>query len=86
MKITVEFPDSQVKEICRVTGQKKKGPAIRTLVEEALMLKRREALAQKFISGEWGVNLEGFEEAEAAERKRVNVHDKRWRDARGDID
>ena len=86
MKITVEFPDSQVKEICRVTGQKKKGPAIRTLVEEALMLKRREAVAQKFISGEWGVILGGFEEAEAADRKKDSAGAKRSRDSGGDAD
>ena len=60
MKITVEFPASEMKEICRLTGEQKKGPAIRKLVEEALMLKRREALAQKFISGQWGVELKGL--------------------------
>ncbi len=79
MKITVEFPDSEVKEICRVTGEKKKGPAIRKLVGEALMLKRREALAQKFIRGEWGVELKGFEEARAAEGQKEAAGAKSWR-------
>jgi hypothetical protein len=27
MKITVELSDSEVEEICRLTGEKKKGPA-----------------------------------------------------------
>ena len=80
MKITVEFPDSEVKEICRVTGVKKKGPAIRKLVEEALLLKRREALAQKFISGEWGVELKGFEEDRAMEAQKESVGARSWRE------
>ena len=69
MKITVELPDSEIKEICRVTGERKKGPAIRKLVADAMMLKRREILARKFIEGEWGVELKGFEEAQAADKE-----------------
>jgi hypothetical protein len=68
MKITVEIPDSEIKEICRVTGENKKGPAIRKLVTDALMLKRRENLVRRFIDGEWGVELKGFESAQAADR------------------
>jgi len=79
MKITVEISDSDLKEICRLTGVKKKGPAIRKLVIDALMLKRREALAQKFLSGEWGVELKGLDAAEAAERKAERQRERRWR-------
>ena len=68
MKVTVEFPDSDLKEICRVTGERKKGPAIRKLVLDALMMKRREEVANKFISGEWGAELAGFEAGRAAGR------------------
>ncbi len=66
MKITVDISDSDIREVCLVTGEKKKGPAIRKLVADALMLKRREKLAQKFIDGEWGVELNGFEAAQAS--------------------
>jgi hypothetical protein len=69
MKVTVEFPDSDLKEICRVAGERKKGPAIRKLVMDALLMKRREAIANKFISGEWGVELAGFEAGRAADRE-----------------
>jgi len=69
MKITVEIPDSEVKEICRVTGERKIGPAIRKLVADALLLKRREQLVRKFIDGEWGVELKGFEAGQAAGRR-----------------
>jgi hypothetical protein len=79
MKITVEFPDSEIKEICRVTGENKKGPAIRMLVRDALMLKRREMLAQKFISGEWGVELKGFEAGKEADKLADARDEQSWR-------
>ncbi len=79
MKITVEISDSEIKEICRVTGERKKGPAIRKLVVDALMLKRREKLAQKFIDGEWGVELKGVEAARSAERAAEDQTAERWR-------
>lgn len=80
MKITVEFPDSEVKEICRVTGEKKKGPAIRKLVTDALRLKRRAALVEKFLSGEWGVELAGLEEAQSADRQADALRAHLWRE------
>ncbi len=80
MKITVEIPDSEIKEICFFTGEKKKGPAIRKMVTDALMLKRRAHLALKFISGESGVELAGFEAGQAAERKASHRRNKAWRE------
>lgn len=69
MKITVEISDFQIKEVCRVTGERKKGPAIRKLVEAALVGKRRQELAERFLSGEWGVELKGFEAGQSADRR-----------------
>jgi hypothetical protein len=69
MKVTVELSDSELKRACRLTGERKKGPAIRRLVVDALMMKRREEIANKFISGEWGVELAGFEAGRAADRE-----------------
>jgi hypothetical protein len=79
MKITVDIPDSDVKEICRLTGESKKGPAIRKVLTDALLLKRREKLAQKFIAGEWGVELKGFEATQAADRRADGQGEDRWR-------
>lgn len=62
-----------------MTGEKKKGPAIRRLVADALLLKRREELAQKFIAGEWGVELKGFEEGQAQDSGADRASGKRWR-------
>jgi hypothetical protein len=79
MKITVDISDSDLKEICRVTGECKKGPAIRKLVGDALLLKRRAALAQKFISGTWGVELKSLAVGQAADRKDDAAAARRWR-------
>ena len=61
MRITVEIPESEINEICLATGERKKGPAIRKLVTEALRMKRRAVLAQKFIDGDAGVELNSLQ-------------------------
>ena len=79
MKITVELSDSELREICRITGESKKGPAIRKLMIDALRMKRRERITQKFISGEWGVELKGFEEGRAVDKQAEDQGEKSWR-------
>ncbi|MCP9808717.1 hypothetical protein KBY58_04640 [Cyanobium sp. HWJ4-Hawea] len=58
-------------EVLELTGELKKGPAIRRLMEEALQLRRRAQIAQKFLSGEWGVELETYEADQERERLRL---------------
>ena len=41
MKITVELPEAELRAICELTGIRKKGPAIRKLLGDSLMLQRR---------------------------------------------
>jgi hypothetical protein len=41
MKVTVELSDQEMTEILELTGERKKGPAIRRLMEEALQQRRR---------------------------------------------
>lgn len=79
MKVTVELSGAELKDICRITGERKKGPAIRRLVIDALNLQRRREIDEKFLSGEWGVELRGFEEARAADRARARELTARWR-------
>jgi hypothetical protein len=43
------------------------------------MLDRRKKVGKKFISGEWGVALEGFEADRTADRKKAAELDQRWR-------
>jgi hypothetical protein len=71
MKVTVELSDQEMAEVLELTGERKKGPAIRRLMEEALQQRRRAQIAQKFLSGEWGVELETYEEDQERERQRA---------------
>jgi len=70
MKVTVELSDTEMAEILTLTGERKKGPAIRRLMEEALQQHRRAQIAQRFLSGEWGVELESYEADQERERQR----------------
>ncbi len=79
MKISVEISDSELKDVCKFTGLKKKGPAIRKMVVDALMLQRRRAVAEKFISGEWKVELAGYEKARAKDRADARRQARMWR-------
>lgn len=80
MKVTVELSENEMKEVRRVTGERKKGPAIRRLVVDALRMKRREEIAGEFISGRRGAELGGFEAARAAERSAARRRGKQWRE------
>jgi hypothetical protein len=70
MKVTVELSETEMAEILDLTGERKKGPAIRRLMEEALQQRRRAQIAQRFLSGEWGVELESHEADQERERQR----------------
>ena len=70
MKVTVELSDMEMAEILDLTGKRKKVPAIRRLMEEALQQRRRAQVAQRFLSGEWGVELETYEADLERERQR----------------
>jgi hypothetical protein len=70
MKVTVELSDHEMAEILDLTGERKKGPAIRRLMAEALQQRRRAQIAERFLSGEWGVELESFEADQQRDRQR----------------
>ena len=71
MKVTVELSDQEMSEVMELTGERKKGPAIRRLMEEALQQRRRALIAQRFLSGEWGVDLETYEADQERERQQA---------------
>ena len=79
MKITVQISDSELKDIRLFTGEKKKGPAIRKLVVDALTLRRRQALGEKFITGKWGTDFADFEKRRAKERQEASKQANAWR-------
>lgn len=82
MKVSVEFSASELKEIRRLTGNLRAAAVIQRIVRQTLMLKRRAEIAAKFISGEWGVQLDGFEEARVADRKARRLRNTKWRSLR----
>jgi hypothetical protein len=80
VKITVDLPESELQEICRITGIQKKGPAIRKLLSDSLIIRQRALIAQKFLSGEWSAELQGFESAKVAESAKTQNLAEKWRD------
>jgi hypothetical protein len=78
MNITVEISEADLREICQITGERKKDLAVRKFVADALRMKRRERCVQRFLSGEWGVELTGFEEARAADRQAAERAAQSW--------
>lgn len=80
MKITVELPESELREITRITGIAKKGPAIRKLLADTLMLQRRALISSKFLSGEWSAEFQGYEGSRAADRQETLTLAESWRD------
>jgi len=70
MKVTVGLSDQEMAEVIELTGERKKGPAIRRLMAEALQQRRRARIAERFLSGDWGVDLEGFEAEQERDRQR----------------
>ena len=47
---------------------------------DAATMKRRRELADKFVSGEWGVELAGFEASQQADRRSAKKRAQAWRD------
>ena len=54
------------------------GPLANTHLDSADSLQRRREIAEKFISGEWGVELEGFEADRTADREAARRHAELW--------
>ena len=53
------------------------GPAV--LKADKAMLNRQRALTRRFVSGEWGVDLGGYEPATEADRRSASRRAKAWR-------
>jgi hypothetical protein len=55
------------------------GSKERALRAERSLLQRRKEIAEKFISGEWGVELTGYEAGRATDRQTAQKRAKLWR-------
>jgi hypothetical protein len=69
MKVTVEISDKELQEVIHFTGERKKGPAIRKLVADALMLCRRRAATSRIMSGDWQFEMPSWHAARVRERR-----------------
>jgi hypothetical protein len=94
MKTTLELPAELVKQIKfhALEEGKKLKDAVADLLRaglsatsrgglrpDAATLKRRRALTRKFVSGEWGVELAGYEEGRMVDRRKAAERAKAWR-------
>ncbi|CAN5777069.1 hypothetical protein BH20VER1_BH20VER1_07870 [soil metagenome] len=68
MRVSVELSEAELRDVVRFTGEKRKASAIRKLVRDALMLRRRAVSTEKFMTGEWSAELKGFEKLRALGR------------------
>jgi hypothetical protein len=78
MKITVDIPDNDIKDILRFSGEKKKGPAIARLVANSLMLERRREMCEEVVSGKWTIALPDWRKTRAKDREHDRKLLARW--------
>ncbi len=80
MKITLDLPDSDLEQICEMTGIRKKSPAIRKVLEDVLRVRQRAVISEKSLRGEWSAEIEGYEAAKARDRDTIQTLTDLWRD------
>lgn len=67
-------------ELLRQGLKASSGGAGTVVKTDKAMLKRRKALTKKFVTGEWGVKLDGYEVAREADRRSSAEQARAWRD------
>lgn len=68
MKITVDIPENDLRDILRFSGEKKKGPAIAKFLATGLMLRRRRELSDDVLSGKVRFEFPNFETQKELDR------------------
>jgi plasmid stability protein len=71
-------PDETVAELLRA-GLAASPAQPATVVAETSMREERKRIAEKFLTGEWGVDLAGFAEGRKADREAAETRDRIWR-------
>lgn len=61
MKVAVEVPEREMREMLRYSGEKLKGPAILRLALTELQYRKRLAMNREFHSGKWSAELPDIE-------------------------
>jgi len=62
MKVTVEVPEKEMREMLKYSGERLKGPAVLRLALNELNYRKRVAMNTKFHSGEWNAELPAIEQ------------------------
>ena len=65
MKITVEVNPKDMRDLMRLSGEKRRDAAVAKFLASSLQLSRRREVLDKFLTGEWSTNG-----AAGAEKKR----------------
>ncbi|MGI8431865.1 MAG: hypothetical protein ACR2MW_06190 [Chthoniobacterales bacterium] len=69
MKITVDIPEKDLKDIMRFSGERKKGPAIAKFLSSELMLRRRHELMEEVMNGKFRVDFPDWEKMQELDRQ-----------------
>jgi len=56
MKITVEVSPGDMREMMRLSGEKRREAAVAKFLVSSLQLSRRREVLNKFLAGEWATN------------------------------
>lgn len=71
--------DETVSELLRsALAASSKGP-VTAIRADASMLEKRKRIAEKYLIGEWGAELAGFEEGRSADRDAADTRERAWR-------
>jgi hypothetical protein len=62
MKVTVEIPEREMREMLRYSGERLRASAILRLALNELNYRKRVAMNRKFHSGQWSAELPAIEE------------------------
>ena len=62
MKVTIDVPERELRDILKYSGEKLKGAAVLRLALNELNYRKRVAMNNKFHSGEWSLDLPTLEE------------------------
>ena len=69
MKVTVDIPESDLRDIMRFSGEKRKGAAIAKFLESGLMLRRRRELSDEVMSGKVRFEFPNYEASQDLDGK-----------------
>ena len=71
--------DETVAELLRAGLETSASRTTTAVHASASMLEERKRIAEKFLTGEWGADLTGFEEGRKADRDAAETRDRAWR-------